>query len=60
MESKAEYAGNFSLSVEAAEGKIEGFVGEKTDVGPSYYYVDRVCGCSSGLVSAEVASQIYI
>ena len=56
---KAERAGNYSVSVEA-EGKIDGFVGEKPDVGPSYYYVDRIGGFSSSFVNAEVASQIYI
>jgi hypothetical protein len=55
----AEHPGNYSISVEV-EGKIEGFVGEKPDAGPSYGYEDRIGGFATGFVDVEVASQIYI
>ena len=56
---KAEREGNYSVSAEA-EGKIQGFVGEKPEVGPSYTYADRIGGFGSSFVNAVIASQIYI
>jgi len=56
---EAEHSGNYSVAIEA-EGKISGSVGEKSDVGPSYDYQDRIGGYASSFVTSTIASQIYI
>jgi len=40
---EAKFSGNYSFTVEA-EGKIDGFVGEKPEIG-SNYYQDKIGGC---------------
>lgn len=56
---RAESPGNYSIIVEA-EGTTTGFVGEKSEVGPSYWYEDRIGGHGSAFINVGVASHIYI
>jgi len=56
---KAEHPGNYCITIDV-EGEINGFVGEKPDVGESYNYQDRIGCLARVLVTAKAASQIYI
>ena len=56
---EAERPGNYCITIDA-EGEINGFVGEKADVGQSYNYQDRIGAYARVLVTAKAASQIYI
>jgi hypothetical protein len=53
---KAVESGNYNITI-VANGKIEGFVGGKPEVGPSYYYMDAIGGKGLGFV--HVASDDF-
>jgi len=52
-------SGNYSISVEA-EGKIEGFVAEKSDAGPSYRYIDRIGGYAASAINVTQPPQFFV
>jgi len=55
----AKYSGDYNITLEV-EGNISGIVGGKPNVGPGYFYQDRIGGSNSSIIEALDGNPPYI